>query len=152
MAKKNIEYEQRIGELTVDLQRTRADFENFRKNVDADKTRLAIVVKNATIVKLLPMVDDIERAMKHIPVELVNNEWAKGVMSLKTKLEKQLESLGVKRIMAEAGTEFNPEIHEAVLVDDVDGEHEVVAEELVSGYTLDGEVIRPASVKVTRKD
>lgn len=150
MAKKNVEYEQKIGELTIDLQRTRADFENFRKNVDADKARLVNVVKNTTIMKLLPMVDDIERALRHAPVELTDNEWVKGVMSLKAKLEKQLESLGVKRIVADAGTEFNPEIHEAVLVDDVDGEHEVVAEELVPGYTLDGEVIRPASVKVTR--
>ena len=138
-------------ELIADLQRLRADFENYRKRVEADKTQTAELTKAATIMKLLPALDIIERAIAHTPKELAKNAWAQGVMAVAKNVEKVLVELGVARIKATPGTLFDPQLHEAVMADDADGEHEVIAEELRAGYQLGHHVIRPSMVKVTRK-
>ena len=103
------------------------------------------------IMKLLPVVDNIERAIGHAPDELQNNPWAQGVIKLQKNLEKSLSELNVTRIDATPGVAFNPDLHDAVQFDeDAEGEHEVIAEELQAGYKLGDEVIRPSMVKVTR--
>lgn len=152
-SKKQEELEQQIGELTQDLQRTRADFENYRKRSETDKAATYQHGQSAAIVKLLPVIDNIERAIAHMPDELIDNKWAQGVAALIKNLEKSLEGMNVQRIDAKAGTPFNPELHEAIQIDeDTEGAHEVVAEELQAGYTLAGQPIRTAMVKVTRTD
>jgi molecular chaperone GrpE len=146
------EFEQQLGELTLDLQRTRADFENYRKRVEGEKTAARESGQSSAILKLLPVIDNIERAITYMPDDLKDNTWAQSVVGLVKNLEKSLESLNLKRIDAKTGTEFNPEIHEAIQFDeDAAGEKEVIAEELQGGYTLNGRVIRHAMVKVTRK-
>lgn len=151
-ANKHEELEQQIGELTADLQRVRADFENYRKRVDAEKEQARSAGKAGAVLKLIPVVDNIERAIAHTPEDLKENTWAKGVANLVKNLEKSLESLDLKRIDATPGAAFNPEFHEAIQFDeDAEGEHEVVAEELQAGYTLGGDVIRTSMVKVTKK-
>lgn len=151
-SKKQAELEQQIGELTADLQRTRADFENYRKRTEADKAATYVHGQAAAILKLLPVIDTIDRAVQHIPKELENNSWAKGIASVGKNLEKSLQSLNLKRIEATPGAAFDPELHEAIQVDeDATGEHEVIAEELQAGYLLDGQPIRHAMVKVTRQ-
>ena len=151
-SKKQEEFEQQIGELTQDLLRTRADFEIYCKRVEADKTASYQYGRADAIKKLLPIVDDIERATAHIPENLTDDTWVQGVASLAKKLESSLEKLDVKRINAEPGVDFNPDLHNAIQMDEgAEGEHEVVAEELQAGYTLDDQPIRHAMVKVTRK-
>ena len=151
-SKKPNEHEQQIAELTTDLQRMRADFENYRKRVDSDKEMAKATSKVSTIMQLLPVIDNIERAVAHMPVALQADTWAQGVAALVKSLEKSLESLGLKRINAKSGTEFNPEFHEAVQFDEeAVGETEVIAEELQAGYSLSGQVVRHAMVKVTRQ-
>ena len=146
------EFEQQLGELTLDLQRTRADFENYRKRVDAEKSAAREHGQASAILKLLPVVDNIERAIAYTPEELKDNPWAQGVANLVKNLDKSLEGLNVKRIDATPGVEFNPEFHEAIQFDeDAAGEKEVIAEELQAGYTLNGDVIRHAMVKVTKQ-
>jgi len=146
------EFEQQLGELTLDLQRTRADFENYRKRVEGEKTAARESGQSSAILKLLPVIDNIERAITYMPDDLKDNTWAQSVVGLVKNLEKSLESLNLKRSDAKTGTEFNPEIHEAIQFDeDAAGEKEVIAEELQGGYTLNGRVIRHAMVKVTRK-
>ncbi len=146
------EFEQQLGELTLDLQRTRADFENYRKRVDAEKTAAREYGQSSAILKLLPVIDNIERAITYMPDDLKDNQWAMGVASLVKNLEKSLESLNLKRIDAQPGTAFNPELHEAIQFDeDATGEKEVIAEELQGGYVLAGQVIRHAMVKVTKQ-
>lgn len=141
-----------IAELTTDIQRLRADFENYRKRSDVEKQQARNSGKAVTIMQLLPVIDTIERAVAHQPAELAGNKWADGVMALPKQLVKQLDSLGVKRIDARAGVDFNPDMHEAVQFDeDSEGDKEVIAEELQAGYLLDGNPIRHAMVKVTRK-
>jgi len=140
-----------LNELTTDLQRTRADFENYRKRIDAEKEHARAVGKSQAILKLLPVIDNIERAVNHMPEHLADDKWAQGVASLAKNLEKSLESLDLHRIDAKPGTPFDPALHEAIQMDDSEGEHEVIASELQPGYKLGNDVIRPAMVKVTRK-
>lgn len=150
-SKKQEELEQQLAEMTADLQRVHADFQNYQRRVDEEKNRAREAAKAATVSKLLPIVDTVERAVAHVPAELAENAWAQGVVSLAKTLEKSLANMGVVRIAATPGTPFNPEVHEAIQVDEAaEGEHEVVAEELQAGYTLDGSPIRSSMVKVTR--
>ena len=150
--KKTDDLQRTIDELTLDLQRTRADFENYRKRVEAEKQSAHSMGQAKSVMKLLPVVDTIERAIANVPEELADNAWAKGVAGLGKQLDKQLKEIGLKKIDAKPGTLFNPELHQAVQFDEAaDGEKEVVAEELRAGYTLDGAVIRDAMVKVTRQ-
>ncbi len=149
--KKKEDYEQKIGELTLDLQRTRADFENYRKRVESEKAMARADGKIAAISQLLPIVDTIERAITHTPEELKDNAWAAGIAGLLKKLDKMLADLGVRRIDAAVGAPFNPELHDAVQLDESEGEHEVIAEELQAGYMLGDDVLRHSMVKVTRQ-
>ena len=146
------ELEQQIGELTIDLQRTRADFENYRKRVEAEKTAARSAGESMAILKLIPVIDNIERAIAYTPEDIKDNKWVQGITGLVKNLEKSLDSLNLKRIEAKPGTEFNPEVHEAIQFDeDATGDKEVIAEELQAGYLLNGQPIRHAMVKVTRK-
>lgn len=150
--KKQEELEQRIGELTQDLQRTRADFENYRKRTESEKESARTIGKTQAVLKLLPVIDNIERAITHTPDDIKDEPWVKSVANLVKHLEKSLDGLDLKRISAKPGDAFDPLQHEAIQFDEEsEGEHEVIAEELQSGYRLGGEVIRPAMVKVTRK-
>lgn len=152
MAKKHDELEQQVAELTADLQRTRADFENYRKRVESEKVAARASGQESMVVKLLPVIDTIERAVAHMPEALKDDKWAQGIASLSKNLEKTLENLNLKRIKAVQGTEFNPELHEAIQFDEAaEGEKEVIAEELQAGYLLNGQPIRHAMVKVTRQ-
>ncbi|MFZ3010141.1 MAG: nucleotide exchange factor GrpE [Candidatus Microsaccharimonas sp.] len=151
-SKAQLELEQQMGELTLDLQRTRADFENYRKRVDAEKQAARESGQASAILKLLPVIDNIERAIAYTPEELKDNSWVQSVAGLVRHLEKSLESLNLTRIEATPGTAFDPELHEAIQFDeDATGEKEVVAEELQAGYRLNGHVIRHAMVKVTKQ-
>lgn len=150
-SKKQEELEQQIADLTLDVQRTRADFENYRKRVEQEKEMARASGRAGAIMKLLPVVDNIERAIAHLPEDLQENAWAASVVKLTKNLEKSLSDMGVERIDAKAGTAFNPDLHDAVQFDEeAEGEHELIAEELQPGYKVDGIVMRPSMVKVTR--
>lgn len=148
----NEELQLKINELTIDLQRTRADFENYRKRSEAEKVSARESGQSNAILKLLPTIDNIERAVKYMPEDLAENKWAQSVAGLVKNLEKSLENLNLKRIDANPGTVFNPELHEAIQFDEeATGDSEVIAEELQTGYLLNGQPIRHAMVKVTRQ-
>lgn len=140
-----------INELTIDLQRTRADFENYRKRVELEKEQARATGKIQAIMKLLPVIDNIERAIGHMPESLADDKWAQGVVGLVKNLDKSLASLNLRRIDAKPGTIFDPELHEAIQMEDGDGDTEVIAEELQPGYMLGDDVIRHSMVKVTRQ-
>jgi molecular chaperone GrpE len=144
--------EQQIGELTADLQRNRADFENYRKRADVEKVTAREAGQAYAILKLLPVIDNIERAIAYTPIELKDNAWVQSVAGLVKNLDTSLESLNLKRIDSSIGAPFNPNLHEAIqFEEDATGEHEVVAEEMQAGYTLNGHPIRHAMVKVTKE-
>lgn len=130
-----------VAELTNDLQRTRADFENFRKQVEIQKSQAMSAARYATVVKFLPLVDDFERALQTYPEQLA---------PLQKSFDKTLKTLGLAQIDSAPGVEFNPDFHEAISVEDDGGETEVISETLRPGYIYDGAVIRAAMVKVKR--
>ncbi len=129
----------KLTELTNDLQRTRADFENFRKQVEIQKENERKAAKFATVMKLLPMLDDLDRAITTY----------EELRPLEKSLTKTMGDLGLKRIDSSEGVEFNPDVFEAVMVEG-EGEKEVIAETLRPGYYYEEEVLRPAMVKVKR--
>lgn len=129
--------EAKIAELTNDLQRTRADFENYRKQVEAQREAAKKMTEFATVYKILPVLDDIDRAVESY--EELN--------PLSKSLAKSLKELGLSKI--ELGEEFDPELAEAVMAEG-DGEKEVIAEVLRPGYYYREEVLRPAMVKVKK--
>ena len=149
--KKQAELEEKLIDAIADLQRTRADFENFRRRSELDKLSAREAGQTSAILKLLPVIDNIERAIGHMPAELKDDKWAQGVAGLAKNLDKSLEGLNLKRIDAKAGTPFNPDLHEAIQFDEeAEGESEVIAEELQPGYLLGQTPIRHAMVKVTK--
>ena len=152
MTKKTNEKDDKIQELTADLQRVRADFENFRKRVEVDKQQAEQRGAAKTALKLLPVIDTIERAIVHIPKDIVEDPWVQGVAGLIKQLDKALAGMDIKRIDAAKGTAFDPELHQAIQMDEeAEGDKEVIAEELQAGYMHGNDVIRHAMVKVTRK-
>ncbi len=137
---KNVQSQEaaKLAELTNDLQRTRADFENYRKQMDAQKAQAAQFAKYETVKKLLPLLDDIDRAIASTPE----------LKPLEKSLEKTTSELKLEKINSEPGTDFNPDLHDAVMMEESEGEKEVVSETLRAGYIYEGNVIRPAMVKV----
>lgn len=128
------------AELLNDLQRTRADFENYRKQIEIQKENEKKAVKLATILKLLPLLDDLDRAIATY----------RELEPLAKTLEKSLKDLNLAKIPSEEGVEFNPDLHEAVMTEG-DGDMQVIAETLRPGYYYENEVLRPAMVKVVGK-
>ena len=141
------ELEQQIAELTEALQRERADSDNIRRRHDEQIARLKDIVKAGVVRDLLPVIDNFDRALKHIPADLKDNDYVKGVQGVVKQFEKTLADIGVNRIKT-VGEIFDPRLHEAISMEDGDGTVEVVCEELQSGYALGDEVIRHAMVKV----
>jgi molecular chaperone GrpE len=141
------ELEQQIADLTEALQRERADVINVRRRHDEQVALLKDMIKANVVRDLLPVVDNLERSLKHVPKDLEGNDYIKGVQAVVKQFEKTLADSGVQRIKT-VGEVFDPRYHEAVSMEDGDGTVEVVSEELQAGYTLGDEVIRHAMVRV----
>jgi molecular chaperone GrpE len=141
------ELQQKIAELTLALQRERADAENLRRRTQEEKSKLGEFYKAMVIQELLPALDNLERAFKHTPKDLEDHDYIKGLQSVVKQFEQSFAQLGVKRIKT-VGEVFDPGLHEAVHMEEGDGTVEVVCEELQPGYLLGDEVIRHAVVKV----
>lgn len=137
----------KITELTAALQRERADAVNIRRQHEAQITNLRTSVKAHVVTDLLPVIDNFERALKHVPKELEGNTYVDGIQSIVRQFEKTLSDMGVERI-ATVGQLFDPNLHEAVSAEEGDGDQEIVSEELQPGYKLGDNVIRHAMVRV----
>lgn len=133
------EADKKVMELTADLQRTRADFENFRKQVELQKANEKKAAKLATVYKMLPLLDDLDRAI----------ESYEELKPLVGSLAKTMKELELVKIEAGEGVEFNPDLHDAIMAEG-EGEKEVIGEVLRPGYYYEGEVLRPAMVKVKK--
>lgn len=153
MSKKpNIEeLQQQIADLTEALQRERADVSNVRRQHESQINMLQGMVKAGVVTELLPVIDNFERALAHVPKDLEGNDFVKGVQSIVKQFEKTLDEMGVEKIKT-VGEVFDPNLHEAVSHEDGDGSIEVVCEELQSGYRLGEQIIRTAMVKVKTEE
>lgn len=141
------ELQQQITDLTDALQRERADAANIRRRHEEQITGLRTSVKAHVVRDLLPVVDNFERALKHVPAELESNDYIKGVQAVVKQFEKTLADIGVERIKT-VGELFDPHLHEAISMEEGEGDKEIVSEELQSGYKLGDEVLRHAIVRV----
>lgn len=139
----------KIEELTNDLKRVQAEFINFKKRSEEENATLSQFVKAQTIKDLLPVIDDLERALTHQPKELAKDKWAEGVAKIHDRLIKQLENLGVKKIEA-LNKPFDANLHEAISVEG-EGSQQIVSEVLQNGYSLGEQIIRHSIVKVINK-
>ena len=140
-----------VAELTEALQRERADSVNMRRRYEEQMSAVKDMVKTSVIEELLPVIDNFERSLRHVPKDLKGNDFVKGVEAMVKQFEQTLQQMGVEKIMT-AGQVFNPSLHEAVSMEDGDGEVEVVVEEVQPGYILNGQVIRHAMVKVKKEN
>ena len=152
MSKKSTvkELEQKIGELTEALQRERADALNLRRRAEEDKASLGTFYKVMIMRELLPALDNLERALTHAPKDLADSDYVKGVQSVAKQFEQCLAQLEIERIKT-VGEHFDPRLHEAVHMEDGDGQHEIISEELQPGYKIGDDVIRHAMVKVKKE-
>lgn len=142
--------EDEVLRLTEALQRERADAVNLRRRHEVDMTNVRTRVKASIIHDLLPVIDNFERALKHVPSELVDNDYIKGVQGVVSQFEKTLAGIGVERI-ATTGEVFDPHYHEAISLEEGDGDQEIVSEELQAGFKIGDDVIRHAMVRVNKQ-
>jgi len=137
--------ENKIQELTNALARSMADLQNHKRRAEEDKFKLIKFANNDLLKKLIPIVDHFDRSAKHLPEELKDNDWTKGVIQVHDELLKTLETVGVKKITT-IGEKFNPTLHEALMQGP--GEQDVIIEEFEAGYTYNEETLKAAKVKV----
>lgn len=141
--------EAKVAELTEALQRERADAINIRRRADEDRLKLAGLFKAQVVETFLPAIDGLELALKHTPKDLAGHQYIKGVQSVAKQFDSALEEAGVSKIKT-VGEVFNPNLHEAVGVEEGDGQLELICEEVQAGYLLGDTVIRHAKVKVKK--
>jgi molecular chaperone GrpE len=131
-------------------QRAQAEFSNYRKRQEAERGQMMTLANMAMLHKILPVVDDFERALATLPDDLRQLTWCEGVFLIKAKLDALLDSEGVKPIEAE-GQEFDPVYHEAVTYEEAPGYEEGQIIGVVQrGYMLGERVLRPAMVRVAK--
>jgi len=126
-------------------QRSQADFINYRKRIEQERNETIKFANAMLALDLLPVLDDLERALDNVTPKLAGFTWVDGIGLIYRKLRAILEGHGLTEVKA-AGQPFDPNLHEAVLYGD--GEEGKVIEELQKGYKLHDRVLRPALVKV----
>lgn len=140
--------DQKIEDLTDQLKRTMAEFDNFRKRTEKEKSAMFEMGAKDILEKILPVVDNFERGLAAIPEEAKDGSFAKGMEMIYKQLIKMLEDVGVTPIEA-VGKEFDPNFHNAVMhVDDENLGENVVASELQKGYMYRNSVLRHSMVQV----
>ena len=131
------------------LQRSRADFANFRRRTEQERAQIREIASQALLAQFLPVYDDLQRAMAAVPAEARNEPWVQGLALIERKFWGVLERAGVTPIEA-GGQPFDPAVHEAV--DSVPGSAaDTVVDVYQTGYRLGQTLLRPAMVKVGDK-
>ena len=134
--------EQQLEEMTNIAKRAMADLANIKRQFSEERTQLMAMGKVTVLTELLPVLDNLTRAFTHIPEDLKENDWVKGVENVKTQFEGLLTSSGLDEIPT--SVPVDPNLHEVVTV--APGETDQIVETLEKGYTLNGRVIRAAKV------
>jgi molecular chaperone GrpE len=144
--KKKDKRDEKIAELTDQVKRQMAEFDNFRKRSEREKSQMFDLGAKSVIEKILPVIDNFERGLAQAPD--MTDPFVEGMEKIYKSMLQELEAIGVKPIEAE-GKEFDPNLHNAVMhvEDDSLGEN-IVAQELQKGYTYHDSVVRHSMVKV----
>lgn len=141
--------EKMVAENLAGWQRAKADFVNYKKDQERMFSDFRRYANEDMIIALLPTVDSFDLATKHLPDELKDSEWVKGVICIKGMFENFLKDAGVSEIKA-LGEKFDPNIFEAVGEEETEAESGTVIEEMQKGYKMGEKVIRAAKVKVAK--
>lgn len=146
--KKKDKRDEQIEDLTDKLKRQMAEFDNYRKRTEKEKSAMYEVGAKDVIEKILPIVDNFERGLATVSEEQKNDPFVEGMDKVYKHLMTTLEGIGVKPIEA-VGQEFNPDLHNAVMhIEDEELGENVVAEEFQKGYMYRDSVVRYSMVKV----
>ena len=149
-SKKKDKKDEKIEELTDQLRRQMAEFDNYRKRTDKEKASMYIIGAKEIVEKLLPVVDSFERGLATATQEQLEDPFVDGMNRIYKQLMTELENIGVKPIEA-VGQEFDPNLHNAVMqVESDEYESGVVAQELQKGYTYHDMVVRHSMVGVVQ--
>ena len=141
---------EQIAELNDRIKRQMAEFDNFRKRTEREKSQMYEVGAKSVIEKILPVVDNFERGLAAVPEEGREDGFVQGMDKIYKQLMTELENIGVKPIEA-VGQEFNPDFHNAVMqVESEEYESGVVAQELQKGYMYRDSVVRHSMVAVVQ--
>ncbi|MDD3678758.1 MAG: nucleotide exchange factor GrpE [Patescibacteria group bacterium] len=148
--KNNPKNNQKINDLLALCQRVQADFENYKKRAQKEREEFSKYSNIDLILQILPVIDNFKLATKHLPKELEENNWAKGVLQIEKQLEQVLTSEGLEEISSD--DDFNPHEHDAV--EEVASEKPPgkIIETITKGYKINGKIIRPAKVKVSAEN
>ncbi len=146
--KKKDPRDEKIEDLTDRLKRSMAEFDNFRKRTEKEKSAMYEIGARDIIEKILPVVDNFERGLAAVPEDAKDNPYADGMEKIYKQMVKTLEDLGVKPIEA-VGKEFDPNFHNAVMhVEDENLGENIIAVELQKGYMYRDSVVRHSMVQV----
>jgi len=131
------------------LQRTLADFENYKKRVEADRLGWTMDGKIEMLEQILPVLDNLHLTTANAPKELEGNSWVQGILIVIKHLEETISSLGIEKIMPEAGIEFDPRLHEAIRAEKNPKfkSHQIITI-VRPGYKMADKIIRVAQVVV----
>lgn len=131
-------------------QRSQADYQNLKKEVERQRQEFMLFANEGLFQELFPIVDFFKFAYEHPPAkEVQDTEWYMGIQHIRDELNKVLEQQGVKQIPT-TGTSFNPSLHETVEEVQSDQPSGAILEELATGFTLHGKLLRPAKVKIAK--
>jgi molecular chaperone GrpE len=147
--KKSEGSDQIASEFETKFQRLQADFDNFRKHTLQERLRLQGQAKAEALLDVIPVLDNFERSVRHMPEELKSSEWATGILHIKKQFEDILNSQGLEKIRTDI--EFDPTLHDAISYEQNSKfKKDQIIEEVESGYKLGDEVLRPAKVRVAK--
>jgi molecular chaperone GrpE len=130
------------------LKRVQADFVNYRRRAGQERDKERIAARSALVAQLLPVLDDLGRALNAVPSEFAEHPWVQGLSLIARRFSTQLDQIGVKQIGA-PGEPFDPHRHEAILTEErSDVPEGTVVQVVQPGYALAERIIRPAQVSV----
>ena len=140
--------DEKIEELTDRVRRQMAEFDNFRKRTEKEKTQMFETGAKSIVEKILPVVDNFERGLAAVTEEEKGSPFVEGMEKIYKQMMTMLEEAGVKPIEA-VGQEFDPNLHNAVMhIEDEEFGENIIAEEFQKGYTYRDSVVRHSMVKV----
>jgi molecular chaperone GrpE len=140
--------EQPVDPCLEQLQRERADFLNYKHRVDRERAEDSERVRDETVRQMLPAIDDLDRALSHLPDDLRGHPWAEGIVLARQRFLDALRQLGVERVGNE-GEPFDPAVHEAVVYQsEPESREQRIKRVLRPGYRLGSRLVRPAQVVV----
>lgn len=144
------EAEARAAEYLDGWQRARAEFANYRRRQEQQRQQMQVAAKASVLVQLLPVLDDLKRALEAVPEESEGNPWLSGVEQVQRKWQAALERVGLSVLPVEAGDAFDPNVHEALTHEPcAEMEAGKIIQVVQPGYEVDDTVLRPALVRVS---